>query len=160
MNHITRALVLLTIAAGPLAAQGTPVHQPLDSGTVVRLDWGGTKQVGRLLAPLERTSPAIVFCRYASSGCLQAGAAAAQTRLTQDLVQVEVRRGVRTARGALWGAGVGLAVLGIGRVAFADRDSPAPWTGERVAAAATFVALAAGIGALIGRGSDRWEAAP
>jgi hypothetical protein len=67
-----------------------------------------------------------------------------------------VQHGSRATRGALLGAGLGIAVIGLGRLAFADSDSPAPWTEVRVAGAVTFIALASGVGALIGRGSARW----
>ena len=155
------ALVLLGLAASPLVAQQVPLSQPLDSGTVVRLGWrAGPRQTGRLLAPLTLQSDRVIDCRYAGPPCRQGRASTADVRPADELVSVETRRGDRTGRGALLGAGLGLAVLGLGRAAFADADSPAPWTGQRVAGAATFVALAAGVGALIGRGSARWVAAP
>jgi hypothetical protein len=160
MSRIAAALVALSLGFGRLAAQRVPLSQPLDSGTVVRLTWDSTKQVGRLLAPLEPRSTAVVYCRFPGPACRQLAASPAEARSVQHLVRVEVPEGSQAGRGALIGAGVSAVALGLGRLAFADRDSPAPWTGQRVAAAVTFVGLAAGVGALIGRGSARWVAAP
>jgi hypothetical protein len=155
------AVFILGLAAPPAGAQGAPVTHPLDSGTVVRLSWRERpSRIGRLLARLEPGSELVVYCRYPGPPCGTNAPSGVDSRPTADLVNVEVRRGSRAGRGALLGAGVGVAVLGLGRLAFADRDSPAPWTGQRVAGALTFVALSAGVGALIGRGSARWMVAP
>jgi hypothetical protein len=154
-------LFMLGLAVSPAFAQGAPVTQALDSGAVVRLIWRERPaRLGRLLAALEPTSDAVTYCRYPGPACTSRSPAGVESQPTGDLVRVEVPRGSRAGRGALIGVGVGVAVLGLGRVAFADRDSPAPWTGERVATGITFVALSAGVGALIGRSSTRWTPAP
>jgi hypothetical protein len=161
MSGQVLALAVLGLATSPLVAQEVPISQSLDSGTVVRLGWSaGPKRIGQLLAPLTLQSASVVYCRYPGPPCGQGRASNAEVGPVGELVSVEVRRGDRSGRGALLGAGLGLAVLSLGRWAFADADSPAPWTGERVAGAATVVGLAAGIGALVGRGSARWVAAP
>jgi hypothetical protein len=149
------------LAATPAVAQGAPMTRALDSGTVVRLRWREEPpKIGRLVARLEPSSELVIYCRYPGPPCRATSPSELNSRPTEDLVSVEVQRGSRAGRGALLGAGVGAAVLGLGRLVFADRDSPAPWTGQRVAGALTFVALSAGVGALIGRGSARWTAAP
>jgi hypothetical protein len=128
---------------------------------VVRLSWRERPtRIGRLLAPLEQTSDSVIYCRYPGPPCSSGSLSGVETRPTDQLMRVEIPRGSRATQGALIGAGVGAAVLGLGRMAFADRDSPAPWTSQRAATAITFVALSAGVGALIGRGSTRWMLAP
>jgi hypothetical protein len=155
-------LVLILGSAGRAAsAQGAPVTQPLDSGVVVRLMWQQEPpRVGKLLAPLQPASDSVAYCRYPGPACSSSSTSGMEIRPTADLTRVEISYGSRAGRGALIGAGVAVAVLGLGRIAFADQDSPAAWTGERVAGAITFVALSAGVGALIGRGSTRWMPAP
>ena len=158
--HLTPVFIL-GLAAPPALAQGAPLTYPLDSGTVVRLGWReGPTRTGRLVAPLEPSSDSVIYCRYPGPPCRTSSHSGVESRLAEELVSVEIQRGSRAGRGALLGAGIGVAVLGLGRLAFADRDSPAPWTGTRVAGAFTLVALSAGVGGLIGRGSARWAAAP
>jgi hypothetical protein len=161
MSPQTLAVLILGFGVSTLAAQQVPVSQPLDSGTVVRLGWReGSKRIGRLVAPLTPESDAVIYCRYPGSPCASGWSFSPETRPARDLLSVEVRRGGRAGRGAILGLGVGIATLALGRWAFADADSPAPLTGQRAAGAVTFVALAAGIGALIGRGSTRWVSVP
>jgi hypothetical protein len=161
MSRQALALLIFGFAASSLAAQQVPVSQPLDSGSVVRLAWReGPKRIGRLLAPLTPESDAVVYCRYPGPPCGHGWPANPEIRPARELVSVEVRHGDRAGRGAILGVGVGIAILGLGRWAFADADSPAPLTGQRATGAAIFVALAAGIGALIGRGSARWVTVP
>jgi hypothetical protein len=153
------ALFVLGLAVSSAFAQGAPAT--LDSGAVVRLTWREQpRRIGRLLTPLQPTSDSVTYCRYPGPPCRSGSPSGVESRSISGLVRVEVHRGSHGGRGALIGAGVGVAVLGLGRAAFADRDSPAPWTGERVAGAITFVALSAGVGALIGRSSARWTPAP
>jgi hypothetical protein len=155
------AVLILGVTSRTALAQGSPVTQPLDSGTVVRLMWQKEPaRVGRLLAPLQPASDSVVYCRYPGPPCSSSPSSGREVRLTAELTRVEISHGSRAGRGALIGAGIGVAVLGLGRIAFADQDSPAPATGQRVAGAITFVALSAGVGALIGRGSRQWTLAP
>jgi hypothetical protein len=150
-------LLILACTVSSLAAQQAPLSQALDSGTVVRLIWHeGPERTGRLVARLTPESEVVVYCRYPGPPCAQGFAFRPETRHARELRSVEVRRGDRAGRGAIVGMGVGIAILGLGRWALADSDSPAPWTGQRVAGAVTFVALGAGLGALIGRRSARW----
>jgi hypothetical protein len=59
MSRQTLVVLILGFAASGLAAQRTPISQPVDSGTVVRLGWvEGTRQIGRLMAPLRPHSEA------------------------------------------------------------------------------------------------------
>jgi hypothetical protein len=160
MSRQALALLILGFLASSLAAQQVPVSQPLDSGTVVRLGWReGPKRIGRLLAPLTRESDAVVYCRYPGPPCAHGRPFDPEVRPARELLSVELRRGDRAGRGAILGVGVGIAILGLGRLA-ADADSPAPLTGQRATGAVAFVALAAGIGALIGRRSARWVSVP
>jgi hypothetical protein len=155
------AVLILGFAGRAASAQGVPVTQPLDSGSVVRLMWHREPpRVGKLLAPLQSASDSVAYCRYPGPACSSTSTSGMEIRPTADLTRVEISHGSRAGRGALIGAGVGVAVLGLGRLAFADQDSPAPWTGERVAGAITFVGISTGVGALIGRGSTRWMLAP
>jgi hypothetical protein len=155
------AVLILGLACRAGSAQSTPVTQSLDSGWVVRLMWQKEPaRVGKLLAPLQPASDSVAYCRYPGPACSSSSTSGMEIRSTANLTRVEISHGSRAGRGALIGAGIGVAVLGLGRIAFADQDSPAPWTGERVAGAITFVALSAGVGALIGRGSTRWMLAP
>jgi hypothetical protein len=154
-------VLLLGLGVTPAVAQRVPITHPLDSGAVVRLTWRERPaQTGRLLAQLESTSDSVIYCRYPGPPCRSGSGSGVESQTTGELVRVEVPSGSRAARGALIGAGVGLAVLGLGRAAFTNPDSPAPWTGVRVAGAITFVGLSAGVGALIGRTSTRWTPAP
>lgn len=155
------AVIILGLVGRGASAQGAPVTQPLDSGSVVRLMWQKEPaRVGKLVAPLRADSDSVAYCRYPGPACSSSSTSGKEIRPTADLTRVEISHGSQAGRGALIGAGVGMAVLGVGRIAFADQDSPAPVTGERVAGAITFVALSAGVGALIGRGSARWMLAP
>jgi hypothetical protein len=152
---------ILSLTITPALAQGAPVTHPLDSGAVVRLTWRERPtRIGKLLAPLEPASDSVAYCRYPGPPCSSGSPSGVETRPTDELVSVEIPRGSRAGRGALIGAGVGAGVLGLGRLAFADQDSPAPSTKMQVAGAITFVALSAGVGALIGRGLTRWTLAP
>jgi hypothetical protein len=109
--------------------------------------------------PLQTESDTVRYCRYPGPACVDDQPNNAEVRPVSQLRWVELQRGSRAAQGALIGAGIGVAVVVLGRWAFSDDDSPAPWTGERVAGAITFVALGAGIGALIGQKSARWVSA-
>ena len=154
-------LFISGLSITPALAQGAPVTVPVDSGAVVRLTWREKPiRIGKLLATLQRASDSVAYCRYPGPPCSSGSASGMEVQPTAQLVRVELRRGSRAARGALIGAGVGAAVLGLGRLAFANEDNPAPLTGSRVAGAITFVAIGAGVGALIGRGSTRWALAP
>ena len=152
---------ILGLTMTPALAQGVPVTHPVDSAAVVRLTWReGPARIGKLLAPLLPASYSVVYCRYPGPPCRSGLPSGVETRPTDGLVSVEIQGGSRAGRGALIGAGVAAAVLGLGRLAFANEDSPAPSTGTHVAGAITFVALSAGVGALIGRGLTRWNLAP
>ena len=154
-------LLILGSTVGPAVAQRAPITIPVDSGAVVRLTWRERPaRIGKLLAKLESASDSVAYCRYPGPPCSSGSPSGVEARPTAELVSVELQRGTRAARGALIGAGVGAAVIGLGRMAFRDHNSPAPWTGARVAGAITVVALSAGVGALIGRGSTRWTLAP
>lgn len=155
------AVLILVFTVRTLEAQDVPISHSLDSGTVIRLTWGKDHPVvGRLMAPLGPDSRAVVFCRYPGPPCGMGSGVRPQVRPAQDLVRVEVQRGSRAARGALWGAGIAIAVLGLGQLAVPRSDTEARWTAVRVAGAVTFVALSSGMGALIGRRSARWVTLP
>jgi hypothetical protein len=155
-----RGVFILGLAATPALAQGAPLTQLVDSGAVVRLTWRERPtRVGRLLAPLGPTSDSVRYCRYPGPPCSSRSSSGVEFGPTDELMKLEIPRGSHATQGALIGAGIGAAVLGIGRLALADQDSPAPWTGQRVAGAITVVALSAGVGALIGRRSVRWALA-
>jgi hypothetical protein len=161
MSHLALAALLCALTPVAVAAQGAPISHSLDSGTVVRLRWGqGPAEVGKLLAPLEPGGVNVVYCRYPGPPCAGATVARAEARPVQGLTGVEVQPGQRTGRGALLGAVLGAGFLAVGRLTWYDADSPAPWTGQRVAGGLTVVAVAAGIGALIGRSQGRWETVP
>jgi hypothetical protein len=154
-------VIILQALAISVAEAQIPITQRLDSGTVTRLTWNdGTRKIGRLLTPLHAGSDRIEYCPYPGPACIGDDAGQPAARAASELRRVEVQQGDRAGRGALIGAVTGLAIVVLGRSAFADADSPSPTTGSTIAGGLTVVALAAGIGALIGRGSTRWVTSP
>ena len=154
---IIQVVVILQAQAISVAEAQIPITQRLDSGTVTRLTWNdSTRRIGRLLIPLHPQSDRVAYCPYPGPACIGDDADRSTVRKASELRKVEVQQGDRAGRGAIIGAGAGLAIVVLGRLAFADADSPSPTTGNTIAGGLTVVALATGIGALIGRGSTRW----
>ena len=152
--------LLLMFAAGPVLAQEgrAPLH--LDSGSVVRLHWPDGREKARLLAPLEWDSTVVRYCRYPSPVCGASTINPPRMRPVRELTQVDVRRGSRTARGALIGAGFGtlgglflLWAQGLG-------DGPPLSGSQRVLTVAAVATGYSAFGALIGAMSDNWAVVP
>jgi hypothetical protein len=80
--------------------------------------------------------------------------------VVRELTRVEVRRGSRTVRGALIGAGFGTLAGLFALWAQGLADGPPLSSGRRALTVAGSVAGWGGIGALIGAMSDNWAAAP
>jgi hypothetical protein len=164
MRCCTAVLMALLAATGLLAQeterQGSHDWTALDSGMVVRLHWNDGTQKARLLAPLRPGSSEVRYCRYPSPVCGPSTINPPQARPVADLTRLEVRRGSRTGRGALVGAGVGavgglLIILGHGL-----SDRPALSGGEQFLAVALTAAVWSGLGALVGASLDNWQAVP
>ena len=164
MRCSTAALIAM-LAATRLPAQDTPRQAGhdwtgLDSGMVVRLHWKDGTQKARLLAPFRPGSSEVRYCRYPSPVCGASTINPPQARSVADLTRLEVRRGSRTGRGALVGAGVGavgglLIILGHGL-----SDRPALSGSEQFLAVALTTAVWSGLGALVGASLDNWQAVP
>jgi hypothetical protein len=129
----------------------------LDSGTVVRLHWNDGKQKARLLAPLGPDSTLVRYCRYPSPVCGVSTSNPPQTRSINDLTRVDARRGSRTGRGALIGAGVGASGSLLMLLGHSLSDRPAPSTEQVVLTSTLIIATWSGLGALVGGSSDNWE---
>jgi hypothetical protein len=145
---------------GPMLAQETLQPASLDSGTVVRFHWTDGSEKARLVAPLLRGSALVRYCRYPSSVCGESTINPPRTRPIGDLARLDVRRGSRSGRGALIGAGVGtvgglLVLLGRGL-----SDAPRLSTGQQIVTVAAPAATWSVLGALIGAASDNWEPVP
>jgi hypothetical protein len=152
--------LLLMFAAGPVLAQEgrAPLH--LDSGSVVRLHWPDGREKARLLAPLEWDSTMVRYCRYPSPVCGRSTINPPRMRPVSELSRVEVRRGSRTVRGALIGAGFGTLAGLFALWARGLGDGPPLSSGQRALTVAGSAAGWSGFGALIGAMSDNWAAAP
>jgi hypothetical protein len=159
MRHLMAGLLWI-FASAPLLAQAARAPLSLDSGSVVRLHWTDGKEKARLLAPLEWNSTLVRYCRYPSPVCGGSTLNPQRTRPVGELTRLEVRRGSRTGRGALIGAGFGtlggLVVLCTERLG----DGPHLSKGQQVLAVAAFAAAWGGLGTLIGGASDEWATAP
>jgi hypothetical protein len=147
-------------AVTPLLAQQAPPPPRLDSGAVVRLHWPDGSERARLLAPLGRDSVLVRYCRYPSPVCGESTLNPPQTRPAGDLARLEVRRGARTGRGALIGAGFG--TLGGLLVLYNQglSDGPRLSTDQQILTVALIAATWSALGGLIGSASDHWETVP
>ena len=159
MRHCMAGLLWI-FAAGPAFAQEARPPLDLDSGRVVRLHWTGGTEKARLLAPLEWDSTLVRYCRYPSPVCGASTINPPRMRPVSELTRVEVRRGSRTVRGALIGAGFGS--LGGLFVLYAQGfgDGPSLSRNQQVLTVAGIAAGWSAIGALIGAASDNWAPAP
>jgi hypothetical protein len=149
-------------SATPLLAQELqrPVRIELDSGTVVRLHWFDGPEQARLVAPFAWDSAVMRYCRYPSPVCGDSTLNQPRVRSVQNLACLNVRRGSRTGRGALIGAGIG--VLG-GLVVLVGQgvsDAPALSTGRQVLTVAALAGIWSALGALTGAAADNWETTP
>jgi hypothetical protein len=154
------ALLLGFFVATPLLAQEAREPLKLDSGTIVRLQWADGREKARLLAPFRWDSALVRYCRYPSPVCGESTLNPPRMRPVGDLRRVEVRRGSRTGRGALIGAGFG--TLG-GLLVLHTRglsDAPALSRDEQILTLAVMAATWSALGALIGAASDNWAPAP
>jgi hypothetical protein len=154
------AVFLGFFAATPLLAQEVQKPLNLDSGSVVRLHWADRSEKARLLAPLGRDSALVRYCRYPSPVCGESTLNPPRVRPVRDLARLEVRRGSRTGRGALIGAGfgtlAGLLVLHTQGLS----DAPHLSGNQQITTVAVLAATWGALGALIGAASDNWEAVP
>jgi hypothetical protein len=146
------------LAATPLLAQEAREPLKLDSGTVVRLHWADGREKARLLAPFQWDSAVVRYCRYPSPVCGESTLNPPRMRPVGDLRRVEVRRGSRTGRGALIGAGFG--TLGALLVLHTQglSDAPGLTRHEQIVTVAVIAATWSALGALIGAASDNWAA--
>lgn len=172
--------LVVLLGAAPLPAQQSLVSRTLDSATAVRLRLvDGPSVQGVLLAPLTPGARSILFAPPAYRLCNVPGVTCRLEVPVADVWDVEVRRGSRAGRGALFGLLAGT-VAGFALGTWMDRpqcrvpgvpdDYDAPWapgscrsrTNGVVVAVAALVGggLGAGLGALFGRGSPAWEPAP
>jgi hypothetical protein len=83
-----------------------------------------------------------------------------RTRPAGDVVRVEVRGRNHVRRGALIGAGAGLALGAFGVAMSGLSDAPAPSGGTKLLAVALMLGSSIGVGALVGSGSHDWVPAP
>ena len=159
MRRYMAGLVWVFVAA-PLLAQEAREPLNLDSGSVVRLHWADGREKARLLAPLEWNSTLVRYCRYPSPVCGEYTLNPPRMRPVSELTRLEVRRGSRTGRGALIGAGFG--TLGGLFVLYTQglSDGPRLSRGQQVLTVAVIAATWSGLGALIGAASDDWATAP
>jgi hypothetical protein len=156
-----RAIVVLAlvILARSAAAQG-PVHAVrLDSGTVVRLHWAGSRPVrATLLTPLGPQTDTVRFCRYPSPQCGPASINPPRERSLAGLERIEVRQRGRIGRRALFGAGIGVLVGGVALGMAESLGETRLSTGRQLVLMSVSVASISAIGALLDLGSDRWAA--
>ena len=154
------AVFLGFFAVMPLLAQEVRKPLNLDSGTVVRLHWADRSEKARLLAPLGRDSALVRYCRYPSPVCGESTLNPPRMRPVGDLARLEMRRGSRTGRGALIGAGLG--TLGGLLVLHTQGLSDAPRLSgnQQIMTVGVSAAIWGGLGALIGAASDNWETVP
>lgn len=155
--------------ASPLVSQAL-VSRTLDSAAAVRvLLVGGGAVQGVLLAPLGPDATAIAFAPPPHRACGVPRALCRFELPAAEVRAVQVQRGAHTGRGALIGAGIGaLAGLMLG-FAVADYDTCVTVPGGgcdgpsdvAIVSLTTVLgtALGAGVGAVFGLGSPRWEAA-
>ena len=154
------AVFLGFIVAMPLLAQEVRKPLNLDSGTVVRLHWTDRSEKARLLAPLGWDSALVRYCRYPSPVCGESTLNPPLRRPVGDLARLEVRRGSRTGRGALIGAGFGiLGGLFVLRTQGLS-DAPRLSGNQQIMMVAAIAATWGALGALIGAASDNWETVP
>ena len=160
-------LGLWAILAGSTPAAATAqsqlVYFPIDSGTVVRLHplrTGGASISGALLEPFAPESTRFVYCAARPGPCRWNLAHYRRVTLAADVRRVDVRRGTRSAQGAL----IGMGLLVGGSAAFCaltDTGGCDPASGGFISYVALPSALVgAAIGALIGGGVPKWEPAP
>ena len=154
-------LILLGAGARSSAAQSRLVYFPLDSATVVRLHLfrGGTVS-GELLQPFASDSSQFVTCAARPNRCRWNLSRYRRVTDTIDVRRVDLRRGGRTAQGALVGMGV---LLG-GSAAFCaltDTGGCDPAKGGYFSYVALPSALVgAALGALVGARVPKREPAP
>ena len=152
------SLVLLMAAAwtSRAPAQAPLLTQPLDSGTLVRLQLtSGDRLRGRLLAPLQPASERVELCRYPGNPC--SDSTGEQTVATlSNAVRLELAAGNHAVRGGVAGA------LGIVAVALLANATVGA-ANDNTLSAGTVVSMAvvAGvIGALAGSTDIVWRRAP
>ena len=163
MRPAIRCLVftLCVSLPGTALAQGPLFGVTLDSGTVARVTWrnDGVQRV-RLLEDLTPTSEALHYCHYPSSGCGPGSVNPARVRPIGSVERLELRGRNHAARGALWGAGVGVVLAALTLSLRGLADAPAPGLATTALAAGLVFGSSVGIGALIGTGSYEWEPLP
>ena len=157
MRFIGRCAVVLLLNGASVTAAG---QQPgaLDSGEVVRLhEVGGSRLTVRLLAPIDADWQTVRFCRARAAVCEVGTLNEPQERRRQDVTTIDVRRGRRTAHGAVVGGLIGAVwgVLAMGAAARSESPRARPMLAVPLGAA-----LGAGVGALIGAVSHRWVPDP
>lgn len=155
--------ILTPVGARSARAQAV-VHEPVDSGTVIRMHRiGVAPTVGKLTARLAPGDATLQYCRYPGLACTSA---ADTTRLRSatlaSLSHLERKAGSRAGIGAIIGGIVGAipgAWLGaaLGETCEAGCGGP---TRAGIAGAFILGLTGAGLGALIGTGFTRWESVP
>lgn len=150
---VPASLLLLASLTATLTAQ-SPKTPPLDSGTVVRIDWmDNRRESAALLAPFAVDSTWIRYCRYPAPRCGPRTLNPPRTSPGAEVRTIEIRNGHQTGRGATLGAVIG---GGLGTLAWVLAKN----TGETHGSVGWLIPLGlfegAGLGALIGAFSDRW----
>jgi hypothetical protein len=154
------AVFLGFFAAVPLLAQEIQKPLNLDSGAVVRLHWADRSEKARLLAPFAWDSALVRYCRYPSPVCGESTLNLPRMRSVGDLARLEVRRGSRTGRGALIGAGFGTLAALVVLHTQGLSDAPRLSGDQQILTVAVLAATWGAFGALIGAASDNWETVP
>lgn len=153
------ALVAAGMIWGPLEAQQAPFTQPVDSGTLVRLQRRSDGEIViRLVSRLTPEADTVFGCRYASPLCFNYRPEARLAIPMADIRGVALQRGTHVVQGAAIGTLVGL-VAGLlsgslVRLVGVSSDTPGANNGAREGASLLFGG--AMIGALIGALSPVW----
>ena len=158
MRYLALGLVLLASLGSLAEAQGPPLTQTLDSGTLerVRLDSGSTLR-GRLVTTLEPGAQQLQLCLYPGRDC--SGAADSRVRGIEmsAITRLEVSAGSRWRTGALIGGILGIAAGGLAYGLDSDTDAG---SGPAGPAAVYYIRGTLGgalWGALFGAGFDAWR---
>ena len=152
-------LPLLIMLAVPARASSQTLSsraiEEINAAALVRVQLTAGKR-GLLYAPQADSTS----LRYERSHGLQRGGSVVQLApplAVADVVEIQRPIGNNAGHGAKIGAAIGLG-LSLLAVAAASSDPWAkPTTGEAVGVTVFWTSIGAGIGALIGNGSKRWE---
>lgn len=149
-------IALMLIAVGSVVV-------PLDAarGQIEELRPGARARI-RAPGALGGEAEGIILARRADTVVVGRPGAASVDVPVPLITRASVYRGRTSGAGALegakWGAGIGLG-LGLANMGFSDCSGEHCGAGDNVVGVATFAALGAGVGSLVGAvvGSERWE---